>query len=793
MKRQIYNFLLPFLFSLAAIFLWSTAATTSLATARPGFALHSRTLVVDDVATYKIIRLEKKQSVLFSCSNTNLAAIHQQTGQLTAKKPGTVTISAKICNQNGKKIRTIKTKLIILKKRILPNASFQVKGEINPWNFQIHLSCNRILLEKEVEESSLNIISKANKKKKISAAFYNLSTDGREITYTIPDDSQKILCPGDTSMNGTYEITSSIFSKKLSISYEERIAADTVSGFILQNNGNPVQDALVRINTVSSGIMETTTNNAGHYQMKNVKNPSSMSVSKDGYQTQSLPLSSSQKGVLCENFILKKNSNTTALECIVTDENDIGIPDAAVTLAFEKSDSFLCQAATDENGKVIFDNASTDNLQQTDCSIIYPNAEEQLSYVSPYSFSSKNRHTVNFGQLSPENPVTVYVTKNYMDFDSPIHYETQKYQISFPHLMSNYASLRICLKEITYRPLQSLSVKWNSSDSPADCHKVSLSLYHQTQKKPVFQRLLLANEFSMGTMQKSQNTILTILAESAYPTLPDGDFLISLSAFNSENTLLAESGLLPCYLENGCLYISSGSSSPAEKNEEQKPEKEKLVIPLQTPRSIRILLYTDSLDIPDSRISASFHIYQKKDGQYYFLKSFDSGKFSGNPYAEKTASLIVSGIFPGENYLIVPASSSPMSSSCHTIQPDNSPASANPFFQIYCYPSNSMSAPTYPDDFYNDSHINDIYKDVRKIPIQSFCSITQSLIRASNTYPNSVVAFYQADGSLIASSLLPRPAHISDVAEPDSSPVKSSVIDIYTNGELLITNQPSYR
>ena len=806
MKKQTYNFLLPVLFSLAVLFFWYSASTISLAATKPAFALHSRSIVVDDVTTYKIIGLGKKQSAKFFCSNTNLATIHQKTGQLTAKKPGTTTISAKIYNKKGKNIKTIKTKLIILKKKILPNASFKVKGEINPWNFQIQLSCSRILLEKEVEESSLNIISKSNKNKKISAAFCNLSTDGKEITYTIPDASQKMLCPGDTSMNGTYEITSTIFPKKLSISYEERITSDTVSGFILQNNGNPVQDALVRVNTISSGIMETTTDNAGHYQMKNVKNPSSMSVSKDGYQTQSLTLSSDKKGALCENFVLKKNSKTAALECIITDEDNTGIPDAIVTLAMEKDNSeenlFLCQAVTDENGKVTFDNDSSDDLQQVDCSIIYPNSEEQLSYVSSYTFSSDNRHTINSEQFSQENPITVYVTKNHMDFNSPIHYETQKCQLSFQHLMSNYASLRMCLKKTTYRPLQSLSIKWDSSYSPADCHKFSLSLYHQTQKKPIFQRLLLANEFSMGAIQKSENTILTILSETAYPTLPDGNFLVSLSAFDSENTLLAESGLQSCYLENGCLYVNSDSPSLSSITTELKSQKEKSVISLQTPHYIRILLYTDNLTIPDNRISASFHIYQKKDSQYYFLESFDSDKFSGNPYAAKTANLTVSGIFPKENYLIVPASSSPMSSNCHTIQSadfitysnkKDALASANPFFQIYCCPSDSISSPIYPDDFYNDSHTSDTYAELRNISIQNYSNITQSLIRSSNTYPNSVVAFYQQDGNLIASSLLPRPAHISDVTEPDSSPVKSSVIDIYTNGELLITNQPSYR
>ena len=417
-------------------------------------------------------------------------------------------------------------------------------------------------------------------------------------------------------------------------------------------------------------------------------------------------------------------------------------------------------------------------------------------------FSSANRHTINPEYFSPESTVAVYVSKNYMDFDSSIHYETQKCQLSFQYLMSNHISLRICLKKITYRPLQSLSIKWDSSYSPGDCHSLSLSFYHQTQKKPVFQRLLSANEFSIGTAQKSQNTILTILLETAYPTLPNDDFLVSMSVFNSENILLAESGLQSCYLENGCLYISSGSSSLTSENVESEPQKEKAVISLQTPHYIRILLYTDYLEIPDKRISAAFQIYQKKDSQYYFLGSFDSDKFSGNAYSPKTASLTVSGIFSGENYLIAPASSSPLSSDCHTIKSTNfitysnkkdALASPNPFFQIYCNLSDNICFPIYPDDFYNDSYTNNVHSDIRNISIQSSCNITQSLVRSSNTYPNSVVAFYQKDGSLIASSLLPRPAHISDVTEPDSSPVKSSIIDIYTNGEILITNQASYR
>lgn len=801
MKKQTHHFSIPFLFFLAVFFLWYITATSTLAAKRPAFALHSHSITEGNITTYHVNGLGKKQSVKFFCSNTSLATIQKKTGELTAKKAGTVTVSAKIYNKKGKKIKTLKTKLTILKKTILPNASFKVNGSINPWNFQIQLSCSRILLEKEVDKSSLTIISKTNKNKKIPASFCNLSTDGKEITYTIPDTSQKILCPGDTSMNGTYEITSSIFQKTLSISYQERIADDTISGFILQNNGNPVQDALVRINTIS-GVMETATNDAGHYQIKNIKNPSSMSVSKTGYQAQNLVLSSTRKGALCENFVLKKNSKNAALECIVTDEDNVPIPDTVITLALEQNtsekDSFLYQAATDENGKVTFDNYHPNSLQKTDCTIIYPNSEEQLSYVSSYSFSSANRHTISSGQFSPENAITVYAAKNHMDSGSSIHYETQKCQLSFQYLMSNHISLRICLKRITYRPLQSLSIKWDSSYPPAGCYSLSLSLYHQTQKKPVFQRLLLANDFSIGAVQKSQNAILTILSETAYPTLPNDDFLISLSVFNSENILLAESGLQACYLENGCLYESPGLPPISLENTESK--KEKAVIPLQTPHYIRILLYTDYMEIPDKRISSTFHIYQKKDNQYYLLGNFDSDKFSGNAYSPKTASLIIPSIFSGESYLIAPASSSPLSSNCHIIESANfitfpnrkeAITSPNPIFQIFCSPSNSIPSPIYPDDFYKDSNTNNFYMDTHNI--QNCSNITQSLIRSSNTYPNSVVAFYQKDGSLIASSLLPRPAHISDVTEPGSSPVKSSVIDIYTNGELLITNQPSYR
>lgn len=804
MKKQTHNLLISVLFFLAAFCFWYTTAASSLAAKRAGFTLHSHSITVGDVTKYQITGLEKKQSVQFFCSNTNLATIQKKTGKLTAKRAGMVTISAKIYNKKGKKINTLKTKLTILEKTILPNASFKVNGSINPWNFQIQLSCSRILLESEVDKSSLTIISKTNKNKKISAAFCNLSTNGKEITYSIPNASQKILCPGDTSMNGTYQITSSIFQKPLSISYQERIAADTISGFVLQNNGNPVQDALVRINTVSA-VMETTTNDTGHYQIKNIKNPSSMSVTKDGYQSQSLTsFSSARKGVLCENFILKKNSKNTALECIVTDEENIPVPDAAVTLALEKNDSkedsILCQATTDSNGTVTFDNyPSVENLQNTDCSIIYPNAEKQLSYASSYSFSTDNRHMVNSGEFSPAASIAIYVSKNTMDFDTSIHYETQKCQLSFQHLMNNHASLRVSLKKITYLPLQSLSVKWDSNYSPDDCHSLSLSLYHRTQKKPVFQRLLLANEFSMGTMQKSQNTILTILSEEAFPILPNNSYLIFLSAFNSENRLLAESGLQSCYLQNGCLYITSDSSSLSEENTEEV--KEKAVIFLQSPHYVRILLYTDYFTAPDKRMSATFQLYQKKENQYYFLGNFDSDKFSGNVYEPKTASLIISSIFSKENYLIVPSPSSPLSGNYYTIKSANftaypnredAIASQNPSFQIYCNSSNTTSSPIYPDDFYNDSYKENFYTDISNISFQSCCDITQNIIRSCSTYPNSVVAFYQNEGNLIASSLLPRPAHISDVAESDNSPANSSVIDIYTNGELLITNQPSY-
>lgn len=75
------------------------------------------------------------------------------------------------------------------------------------------------------------------------------------------------------------------------------------------------------------------------------------------------------------------------------------------------------------------------------------------------------------------------------------------------------------------------------------------------------------------------------------------------------------------------------------------------------------------------------------------------------------------------------------------------------------------------------------YKDTYKI--------SQHLVRTSHAYPNSVIAIYKPNGTFLTSTLTTSPT--DNIAANKNNFSKQSIIDIYTNKRILITNQNSYK
>ena len=226
------------------------ASAVSSSAASPAFVKKYPTITVGKSVQYQIKHLNKNHFVTFSVSDSSIASIHQKTGKLLAKKAGKLTVKAVIRNKKHRKIYQLKDTILIKKKKTyLPNASFQIKKTINPWNFTVTLSCNRILLENEIKDSSLTVFPKGKSTPKLKAGFLELSPNGKEITYLFNNDSQKKLCPGDFSMDGNYTLQSSHFRKKLSLTYEERLPKNTLSGFVFKQDGNPVKNAILSLKT----------------------------------------------------------------------------------------------------------------------------------------------------------------------------------------------------------------------------------------------------------------------------------------------------------------------------------------------------------------------------------------------------------------------------------------------------------------------------------------------------------------------------------------------------------------
>ena len=179
----------------------------------------SQTLTVGASAKYTVRNLPDSSFVFFFSSNEKIVSIERTSGKITAKKKGTVTISAQIYKQN-KKSKTLKSKLSVRSKDFIENAVFSLKKTINPYDYTIKLKSSRIILKKEIKKSKLSITPEGKKTPKLSASFSGLSKDGKEVVYLLNASSRKKLCPHDNSMNGNYIIRSNSFEKKIKANYK---------------------------------------------------------------------------------------------------------------------------------------------------------------------------------------------------------------------------------------------------------------------------------------------------------------------------------------------------------------------------------------------------------------------------------------------------------------------------------------------------------------------------------------------------------------------------------------------
>lgn len=726
------------------------ATNSSAARKKPAFAKKYNKVTVGTSVHFSLKHVKKSCKVIYSSSNKKIAAIKKNTGKCTGIKSGKCTIYARIYNKKHRKIKTLKHTLKVVKSSLLPNASFHLVQSINPFNYTVKIGCNRILLKKEVQKSKITL-NKNGISSPLSASFSELSSTGKEVTYILNSQSQKKLCPRNGTMDGTYTLSSSLFRKKITLSYQERIGDYSVSGYVLSVEGTPINEAYVKC--MAEGSVKTCrTDSNGFYHLKKVKKPLSITVTKPGYASETLAQPTTfSHATRCENIILhsEKESPLTA-QFHIAEQRGTAIPHASVSLfQSDREDQILCSGETDEKGNIFF---YTDKIPSSaPCTKWIIGKEDTLTYENHFTPDSANSVKIS-SPLSPDKDYTLLMGKSPKE-NTP-GYSFRKFTFCPKDYLSQQFLFDVRLSDSNPLSLENLSLTWERGDKAPPSY-LQLSFYQSQCQKPVLTANLSENDFKVNEHALS-------LPANIPHSLPDGSYYVKAMLEDKEHHCISQSSITK-------ISIYGGKCS----------SKELSFLPCSY---ARILAYGD---FAETNIHASFHRYVKVDGEFYYLDTLTSSPFQGKKWDIKTANLILPYTQAETTYLLLPGEGdiTPEKHLIFTAERENifsgedAAVASLPLTKINCIPASEIISDT----------MSDIWDKEYIPPVASHTKATKSYVRNCPTYPNSITAFYKNDGTFLSASLtigFPKNVISNNV---------HTIMDIYTNGKELITSQKSYQ
>lgn len=302
--------------------------------------------------------------------------------------------------------------------------------------------------------------------------------------------------------------------------------------------------------------------------------------------------------------------------------------------------------------------------------------------------------------------------------------------------------------------MENLSLTWKGKDFCPPSH-LRLSFYQKQCQKPVLTVNLSEQEFQIGDQS------LTLPASIPH-ALPDGNYYIKCMLEDGEQNCISQTSLTE-------IVISDGKCSSRE-------------ISFPSPSYARILAYGD---FSQTDIQASFHRYEKVDGEFYYIDTLSSSPFQGNKWDVKTANLILPCTQAEISYLLLPGQGEIIPEKHLTFVADenniydeiNTALVSLPIAKINCVPL-SESTSDMPSYIWNDKY---------NPPVEAHTKATKSFVRNCPTYPNTITTVYQNDGTYLSASL--SISSTKDILSNSSN----AIMDIYTNGKELVTTQKSYQ
>lgn len=335
-------------------------------TTKTSFENRYNAIYIGKTYKYNIVNPPKKAKIKFAVSNNKLATINQNSGILYPRKKGSVTIKAFVTDIN-------KNQKLTLKKTVKIKASKTVKKDtseipfslpstyVNSINYTVKLKAAKIMQTSEVKSSHIQLVKQ---KHELKGQFKNLSANGRYITYELDNDAVKQLTPGDRTMDGTYTMSCSLSSRKLNINYAEHFVGQSVTGFVMTPEGNPVENANITISN-NNFTVNTTSDKNGYYNVRFPKPETVvLTVSCNNYYTRTIKdIYLKIPKSVCKNIVMHKKETSDKNSSLLSAYFNIRSYDKQpVKLEISSCDATAGVSSSDTTSNNLSRNSTADTL-----------------------------------------------------------------------------------------------------------------------------------------------------------------------------------------------------------------------------------------------------------------------------------------------------------------------------------------------------------------------------------------------------------------------------------------------
>lgn len=797
---------------------------TTAKTTKPKWKKEIASLEIGKTYRYQIKYCPKNAKVQFSSNHTSLAAINRKTGLLRAKKKGSVLITAKI-SQANKKTKKLKTKMKITKKKtaelnpnkssalstysktdnqaannspILEHVTFSVSETINPWNHSIMLYSNRILLQSEVQDTNLTLsplTTKSNAKVDpiLTAHFSSLSADGKTIIYQLNPDSAKKLCPGNGTLDGEYKITATFFCNTLRTHYQERIHLNSINGYVLSTDQNPLSNVTVKlyVNSQNTPLAVTTSDKNGYYQFQNItENNIRLEASLENYDSFSQSSLSPAGQNICQNIILHPSSaKNLAVSCQILDEQNHPIKNTAVilmkknktstdrisSLSDAKSKKAFLQGKVDQNGRICFANQQDPLLSDGYTQIKYHTNDSVSEFISGQMPLSNSIISDSLKPMSRNQEYILYIFPAASETSIPRDYQMESFTFSFAPLLSDQLYLQIHLQKLPLLSSEKVSIYKDTLTTTVTDYQYHL---YDRNGNQLFQTILSPQP------EHTENDYAKQLTTALYHhdmRLPDGNYYAAITAltdYSSEKSISSDIETISVKIDSSpARFVSSATSiQPVQIHKNIISAASFTLSPCQIFRS---LTYTDYHDEPLEKVS--FILYQKSDATWFPIGTYTTDLFSPIHLGQKA-------------YLELPVSID--TSYCLAPVNTNYRITSGTFFNHFPEQNviQSSDIPQHQILFTKVSDDKNTTKDEQDLSALldyvDLCNNSNSFLKdyfsRSASYPNTVYAYHQTDGSF-TNLIFATPTFVS-LENPSSNLICNQL----QNGAMIHTSQKSY-